>query len=221
MQEGNRGGGDGSGAAQGAPRLSAGRRAEPAEAVGAVCRGDYRSTGRPLSRGFVPPPAGALARARLQHARSICHGGSARSVHSGRMLRQARRRQGVGDHENKDGTELVGTFAATAPAGRTATGVSVGARDAAGRTPWQVIARGLGAAPFSEHQEAKLRVPRADVRTSCVRGVAAHRRINLKQRSDETETETTNKNERREDGGRNKQSRAQQGFQPAGRRCRQ
>ena len=28
-------------------------------------------------------------------------------------------------------------------------------------------------------QETKLRVPRADVRTSCVRGVAAHRRINL------------------------------------------
>ena len=36
---------------------------------------------------------------------------------------------------------------------------------------------GLGAAPFSEHQETKLRVPRADVRTSCVWGVAAHRRI--------------------------------------------
>ena len=32
-------------------------------------------------------------------------------------------------------------FAATAPAGRTATGVVVGARDAAGRTPWQWVAR--------------------------------------------------------------------------------
>ena len=48
---------DGSGAAQGAPRLSAGRRAEATEAVGSVCRGN-RGAGRPLSPGFVHPPAG-------------------------------------------------------------------------------------------------------------------------------------------------------------------
>ena len=123
--------GDGSRAAQGAPRLSAvvGRRARSSR----IYR-DYRATGRPLRRLFVCPSGRcpANARPRAAYAFDLPRRKRSRFVHSGRMLRQARRRQGVGDHENKDGAELLGHFPATVPVGRTVTGAVVGARDAAG-----------------------------------------------------------------------------------------
>ena len=124
-------GGDGSRAAQGAPRLSAvvGRRARSSR----IYR-DYRATGRPLRRLFVCPSGRcpANARPRAAYAFDLPRRKRSRFVHSGRMLRQARRRQGVGDHENKDGAELLGHFPATVPVGRTVTGAVGGARDAAG-----------------------------------------------------------------------------------------
>ena len=123
--------GDGSRAAQGAPRLSAvvGRRARSSR----IYR-DCRATGRPLRRLFVCPSGRcpANARPRAAYAFDLPRRKRSRFVHSGRMLRQARRRQGVGDHENKDGAELLGHFPATVPVGRTVTGAVVGARDAAG-----------------------------------------------------------------------------------------
>ena len=117
--------GDGSRAAQGAPRLSAvvGRRARSSR----IYR-DYRATGRPLRRLFVCPSGRCPANARpcAAYTFDLPRRKRSRFVHSGRMLRQARRRQGVGDHENKDGAELLGHFPATVPVGRTVTGAVVG-----------------------------------------------------------------------------------------------